>query len=71
MKREYAQQNIDDLISLREASDISGLSTSQLRLLVSKGKIWGKKIGRNWVTTISAVHDYMERDRRPGPKHKK
>jgi hypothetical protein len=32
--------NLDELISLREASEISGLSASHLRLLVSRGAIW-------------------------------
>ena len=60
--------NLDELISLREASEISGLSASHLRLLVSRGTIWGVKLGRNWVTTAQAVQAYMEQDRRPGPK---
>ena len=63
--------SLDELISLKQASDISGLSMSQLRLLVSQGTIWGMKIGRNWVTTTKAVEAYMELDRRPGPKPKK
>jgi hypothetical protein len=33
--------------------------------------MWGKKIGRNWVTTGKAVKDYLARDLRPGrPKTK-
>lgn len=56
------------LISLAEAAELSGLSQGYLRLLVNKGKIWGTKIGRNWVTTEDAVRDYLATDRRPGPK---
>ena len=58
------------LISLAEAAEISGLSAGHLRLLVNQGKIWGTKIGRNWVTTEKAVQDYLAKDRRPGPKPK-
>jgi len=32
--------HLDALISLREASERSGLSASHLRLLVSRGTIW-------------------------------
>lgn len=55
------------LISLAQAADLSGLSPGHLRLLVSQGKLWGVKIGRNWVTTAAAVNDYLASDRRPGP----
>jgi hypothetical protein len=63
--------DLSELISLVEASKFSGLSTSHLRLLVSRGNIWGVKLGRNWVTTAQAVEEYLARDRRPGPKRKK
>ena len=62
--KEAAQQ----LISLTEAAELSGLSQGHLRYLVSHGKLWGIKIGRNWVTTEQAVRDYLAEDRRPGPK---
>jgi hypothetical protein len=65
------QPVLDDLISLKEAAETSGLSPNHLRLLVSHGELWGKKIGRNWVTTLKAVNAYLARDRRPGPKTKK
>jgi excisionase family DNA binding protein len=65
------QPSLDELISLREAAELSGLSASHLRLLVSRGDILGQKIGRNWVTTAQAVQEYLTQDRRPGPKPKK
>ena len=58
------------LISLAQAAELSGLSQGHLRLLVSRGVIWGTKIGRNWVTTETAVRAYLGKDRRPGPKPK-
>lgn len=61
---------IEELISLKDAAELSGLSPSHLRLLVSHGDIWGKKIGRNWVTTIQAVQEYLAYNHRPGPKPK-
>lgn len=58
------------LISLAEAAGICGLSPGHLRLLVRLGIIWGRKIGRNWVTTGKAVREYKARGVRPGPKPK-
>lgn len=62
--------SLNDLISLREAAELSGLSAGHLRLLVSRGDLWGTKLGRNWVTTAQAVQEYLAQDRRPGPKPK-
>ncbi len=64
------QPPIDELISLKDAADLSGLSPSHLRLLVGHGNLWGKKIGRNWVTTMQKVHEYLAHNHRPGPKPK-
>ena len=64
------QPSLGELITLREAAELSGLSPSHLRLLVSRGDIWGAKLGRNWVTTAQAVREYLGQDRRPGPKPK-
>ena len=64
------QPQLDELIPLSAAADLSGLSPSHLRLLVMSGEMWGKKLGRNWVTTAQAVRGYLARERRPGPKPK-
>ena len=61
-----SSDSIDDLISLEEASKISGLSSAHLRHLVSSGKVWGMKIGRNWVTKKSAIEAYLKKKRKPG-----
>jgi len=66
----YGNEAAEKLISLAEAAEISSLSQGHLRLLVNQGKLWGTKIGRNWVTTEQAVRDYIATDRRPGPKPK-
>ena len=60
----------EQLISLAEAAEIGALSAEHLRTLVRSGKVWGMKIGRNWVTTEAAVKVYLATDRRPGPKPK-
>jgi hypothetical protein len=49
---------LDDLIPLREAAKLGGLSPSHLRLLVCRGDVWGLELARNWVTTAQAVEAY-------------
>ena len=63
-----SKPGLDELISLSKAAELSGLTQPHLALLVRQGKLWGHKIGRNWVTTEKAVREYLARDRRPGPK---
>ena len=48
------------LISLTEAAALSGLSRSQLNLLAKTGKLRASKVGKTWVTTPSAVAEYLE-----------
>ncbi len=62
------QPSLDDLITLKDAAELSGLSYSHLRLLARQGEIGAKKLGNTWLTTAQAVNDYLARDRRPGPK---
>jgi hypothetical protein len=68
---DLSEPTLGDLISLQEASNVSGLSADHLRRLIERNLIWGKKIGRNWVTTKLDVTNYMEKDRKPGRKPKK
>jgi excisionase family DNA binding protein len=64
--------DISELISLKEASELYGLSSDHLRLLAEQGKFKAQKIGRNWVTTRKAVEEYLKNRRIPGrPKKKK
>lgn len=61
------QPSLREPISLREAAELGGLSPSHLRLLVSRGDMWGIKLGQNWFATAEAVQEYAAQDRRPGP----
>ena len=67
--KEY-QPSIDELITLRQASEFSGLTTSHLRRLLGNQKIWGKKIDSIWLTTKYAIKTYLDSNPRPGPKSK-
>jgi len=46
-------------ISLRQASEISGYHPDYLSYLIRKGKIEGRKIGRDWFTTEESVKSYL------------
>jgi excisionase family DNA binding protein len=59
-----------DYIPLSEASKITGYTIDHLRRLIQKGKVRGERIGRNYVTTRSAVRDYLASSPKPGPKPK-
>jgi hypothetical protein len=48
----------DELLSLAEAANLSGLSMNYLRTIAIKGRLRAKKIGRNWVTTMAAIEEY-------------
>ncbi len=62
------QPHLNDMITLREAAKLSGLSYSHLRLLARTEELWARKMGNTWLTTAQAVNEYLARDRRPGPK---
>ena len=66
-----SQPSLSELITLREAADLSELSASHLALLVRRGDIWGVKLGHNWLTTAQAVEAYLAEDHHPGPRPKK
>lgn len=59
---------LDELIPLSLAAEFSELSHSHLRLLLRDGEIEGRKMGRDWFTTLRAVRAYEARVRKPGPK---
>ncbi len=47
-----------ELIKLKEASAASGLSVGYLRAIAQSGRLRAKKIGREWLTTLSAIEEY-------------
>lgn len=67
---EVETQNFPNLISLEEASELSGLSSAHLRRLVGNKILWGKKIGRNWITSRLAIEGYINQEHHPGRKAK-
>ncbi len=62
----------DELVSLAEAASKVGLSPNSLRRYVLQGKLRARKVGRNWVTTLAAVKEYMSsRDASRAPKKRR
>jgi hypothetical protein len=57
----------DELLTLAEAAERSGKSTSTLRTQIKRGILPGRKIGRDWVITAGALRRYIEeRGGKPG-----
>ena len=70
-KKDKYHSSPDELIPLRRAAEISGLTQEHLAHLIREGKLWGDKIGSPvWFTTEEAVRAYLAQERKPGPKPK-
>ena len=53
----------NEYISLAQAAEGTPYSQEYLSLLVRKGKLHAKKIGRNWHTTKAHVAEYLDRQK--------
>src|ERR1035437_6897090 len=53
------KQNPSQWISIQEAAHHAPYSQEYLSLLARRGKIFAKKIGRNWYTTHEALERYI------------
>jgi len=49
-----------ELLSLKEASELTPYSADYLNLLARKGKIHARKIGRDWLITKTDLFSYMK-----------
>jgi excisionase family DNA binding protein len=49
---------IGELITIPEAAKLSGFSQTYLRDIVRKKRLKAKKVGRDWVTTLTAIEEY-------------
>jgi predicted transcriptional regulator of viral defense system len=49
---------IGELITIAEASQISGLDHAFLSHLAKKGRLKTKRLGRFYVTTVAAIEEY-------------
>lgn len=58
----------DGLITVAEASALTGYTIQHIARLLRAGKIAGRKIGPVWVTTVAALEVYRRSNPKPGPK---
>ena len=49
-----------ELLSLKEAAEISPYSADYLNLLARKGKLKARKIGRDWLITKADLLEYLK-----------
>lgn len=59
---------MEDWITTAEASELSGFHQEYIRRLSRKGLINAKKWGREWMVDKNSLIEYLDMDRRPGPK---
>ena len=50
----------DQLMSLSDAAGRYGFSSDYFRRLAEKGRLEARKIGRQWLTTATAVESFLE-----------
>lgn len=51
--------NLKKIISLGQASKITGYHSDYLSALIRKGELKGEKIGTNWFTTEEEIKNYI------------
>jgi len=57
-----------DLLTLREAAIIAGLTHATLRQQAIKGRLKAQKVGRDWTVTRKALDAYLANVRRAAPR---
>ena len=53
----------EDLVSINQAAKLTPYSAEYLGLLARKGKIKAVKISRDWLTTHSAIREYVQKQK--------
>jgi hypothetical protein len=61
-------ENLKKVISLSQASKITGYHSDYLSALIRKGEMKGKKIGGSWFTTEDEIKNYIFKQK---VRHKK
>ena len=59
MSNQNSSLRVDSLISIGEAADITSYSSEFIRMLARSGKLSAVKVGRDWMTTRDAIHQYL------------
>ncbi len=50
-----------ELLSLKDAAELTPYSADYLNLLARKGKLKARKIGRDWLITKADLFDYLRK----------
>jgi excisionase family DNA binding protein len=59
---------VEEWITTKEAAEILDITPQHMAYLLRKRIVKGRKIGRDWLTTHSAVQEYLEHRPKPGPQ---
>jgi hypothetical protein len=62
--RRAAQQNRE--ITCIQAAELTGYASDHISLMLRKGKLRGKKKGRDWFVEALSLHEYIQQNPRPG-----
>ncbi|MGI0493069.1 helix-turn-helix domain-containing protein [Alkalinema pantanalense CENA528] len=57
-----------ELITVSEASELSGYTPQHVRLLIRQGLIKARRAGGIWLVEASSLRNYLESAPKPGPK---
>jgi hypothetical protein len=60
--------NDSELITVSEASELSGYTPQHVRLLIRQGLINARRAGGIWLVEVSSLRNYIENAPKPGPK---
>lgn len=56
------------LITVSEASALSGYTPQHIRLLIRQGLISARRAGGIWLIDVSSLESYIDNAPKPGPK---
>lgn len=59
-----------EMITVSEASQLSGYTVQHIRLLIRQELINARRAGGIWLIEASSLRSYLESNPKPGPKSK-
>jgi len=59
------------MITVSEASELSGYTPQHIRLLIRQGLIDARRAGGIWLIQASSLRSYINSNPKPGPKSNK
>lgn len=66
LDEELIDDEIPELISLTQASELYGLHADYLGELARKGRLTARKVGATWVTTKKNIENYIKSRQKRG-----